>query len=119
MNAYPYTQDNVKQSYYAPLKHFPISEAPSKSPIQEPHLSECDRKENISNKINILTVAPIKYSISEVVAESFAAPNVLTVDVFRTPQYCSARLSRQQELKSASYFNTSSPEEKAEIVMNV
>ena len=51
--------------------------------------------------------------------ESFAAPNVLTVDVVRTPQYCSARLSRQQELKSASYVNTSLPEEKAEIIMSV
>ena len=52
-------------------------------------------------------------------AESFAAPNVLTLDAVRTPQYCSAKLRRQQELKSASYVNTSLPEEKAEIIMNV
>ena len=46
-------------------------------------------------------------------------PIVLVVDVVRTPQYCSARLSRQQELKSANYVNTCSPQEKAEIIMNV
>ena len=62
---------------------------------------------------------PIKCSIQEVVAESFAAQNVLTVDVVRTPLHCSARLSKQHELKSASYVNTSPPEEKAEIIMNV
>lgn len=73
-----------------------------------PSLFEGDGKENITNKRNILTVTPIKYSISEVATEAFAAPNVLTVHVFRTPQHCPARLSRQQKLKSASYFKTSS-----------
>ena len=62
---------------------------------------------------------PIKCSIQKFAAESFAAQNVLTVDVVRTPLHCSARLSKQHELKSASYVNTSPPEEKAEIIMNV
>ena len=43
----------------------------------------------------------------------------MTVDVVRTLQHCSARLSKQYELKSASYVNTSQPEEKAEIIMNM
>ena len=62
---------------------------------------------------------PSKCSIQEILAQSFAAPNILTVGVVRISQYCSARFSRQQELKSASYVNTSLPEEKAEIIMNV
>ena len=119
LNAYPYTQDNAKQSNYPHLKHSTICEGPGKPPILEPLLSESDQKENIRNRRNIFIVKPIKCSIQEVLAESFAAPNVLTADVVRTPQYCSARLSRQQELKSASYVNTSLPEEKAEIIMNV
>ena len=101
------------------MKHSTICEATSKPPILEPYLSENDRKESIPNRRNIFIVKLIKCSIQEVLTESFAAPNVLTVDVVRTPQYCSARLSRQQELKSASYVNTSLPEEKAEIIMNV
>ena len=119
LNAYPYTQDNAKQSDYPHLKHSAICEAPSKPPILVPFLSESDRNENIHNRRNIFMVKPIKCSIQEVLAELFAALNVLTVDVVRTRQYCSARLSRQQELKSASYVNTSLPEEKAEIIMNV
>ena len=81
-----------------------------------PSLFECDRKENIKNKRNILTVTPIKYLILEVAAEPFAAPNVLTVDVFRTPQHCLAKLSRQQESKSASYFKTSSMKERQRLL---
>ena len=83
-NAYPYTQENAKQSYYPPLKHSALCEAPSNPLIQEPHLSERDRKKNITNKRNIFTVKPIKCSIQEVVAESFAAPNIPTVDVARS-----------------------------------
>ena len=119
LNAHPYTHDNAKQSNYPPLKHSTICEAPSKPPILEPHLSEGDQKENIPNRRNIFIVISIKCSILEVVAESFAAQNVLTVNVVRTPQHCSARLSKQHELKSASYVNTSPPEEKTEIFMNV
>ena len=92
MNAYPFTQYNTKQSYYTPLKHSAICEAPSQPPIQEPHLPERDRKENITNKRNIFTVKLIKCSIQEVVVESF----VLTVIVVRTPQHCSARLSNNK-----------------------
>ena len=63
---------------------------------------------------------PIKCSVQEVVTEAFAALNLLTVDVTRTPQHCSMRLSRQKELKSVSYVKaSSSPEEKTEIIMNV
>ena len=83
------------------------------------HLSESDRKENILNRRNIFIVKPIKCSIQEVLAESFATPNVLAVDVLRTSQYCSVRLSRQQKLKSATYVNTSLSEEKTEVIMNV
>ena len=101
------------------MKHSTICETASKPPILEPHLSESDRKENIPNRRNIFTVKPIKCLIQEVLAESFATPNVLAVDVLRTSQYCSVRLSRQQELKSATYVNTSLPEVKAEIIMNV
>ena len=93
MNAYSYTQDTAKKSYYPLLKYSAICEAPSKPPIQESNLSQGDRKENITNKRNIFTVKPIKCSIQEVVTESSAAPNVLTVDVVRTPQHCSARVS--------------------------
>ena len=62
---------------------------------------------------------PIQRSIQEVVAESYAVLNVLAVEVVRTPQHCSARLSRQQESKSANYVNTCPPQEKVEIIMNV
>ena len=41
------------------------------------------------------------------------------MEVVRTPQHCSARLSRQQESKSANYVNTCPPQEKVEIIMNV
>ena len=99
-NAYPYTHDNAKQSNYPHLKHSTYCEAHSKPPILEPHLSESDRKENIPNRRSIFIVKPIRFSIQEVLAESFATPNVLTVDIIRTPQYCSGKLSRQQELKS-------------------
>ena len=81
LNTHPYTQDNAKQSNYPPLKHSTICEAPSKPPILDSHLSESDRKENIPNRRNIFIVKPIKWLIQEVVAESFAAQNVLTVDV--------------------------------------
>ena len=101
------------------MKHSTTCEAPSKPPILECHLSESNRKENIPNRRNIFIVKLIKCSIQEVVAESFAAQNVLRVDIVRTPQHCSARLSKQHELKSASYVNISPPEEKAEIFMNV
>ena len=40
LNAYPYAQDNAKQSNFSPLKHSTICEAPSKPPILGPHLSE-------------------------------------------------------------------------------
>ena len=119
MYACPYIQDDAKQSYYPPLKHSAILEAPSEPPFQEPLLSESDRKEKITNKRNIFTVKPIKRSIQEVVAESYAVPNVLAVEVVRTPQLCSARLSIQQELKSANYVNTCPPQDKAEIIMNL
>ena len=76
-------------------------------------------EEKITNKRNIFTVKPIKRSIQEVVAESYAVPNVLALEVVRTPQLCSARLSRQQELKSANYVNTCPPQDKAEIIMNL
>ena len=62
---------------------------------------------------------PIKRSIQEVVTESYAVPNVLAVEVVRTPQLCSARLSIQQELKSANYVNTCPPQDKVEIIMNL
>ena len=52
-------------------------------------------------------------------AESYAVANVLAVEVVRTPQLCSARLSRQQELKSANYVNTCPTQDKPEIIMNV
>ena len=52
-------------------------------------------------------------------AESYAVPNVLAVEVVRTPQLRSARLSIKQELKSASYVNTRPPKDKAEIIMNL
>ena len=119
MYACPYIQDDAKQSYYPPLKHSAILEAPSEPPFQEPLLSESDRKEKITNKINIFTVKPIKPSIQEVVAESYAVPNVLAVEVVRTPQLCSASLSIHQELKSANYVNTCPPQDKAEIFMNL
>ena len=93
---------NPKRSYYPSLKHFTICEAPSKPPIQEPHLSMGNQKENITNKRNIFTVKPIKCSIQEVATDSFAAMNVMTMDVVRTPRCCSARLTRQLELKSIS-----------------
>ena len=109
----------TKQSYYPPLKHSTILEAPSEPSFQELLLSESDRKEKITNKRNIFTVKPIKHSIQEVVAESYAVPNVLVVEVVRTPQLCSARLSIQQELKSANYVNTCPPQDKAEIIMNL
>ena len=115
----PYIQDDAKQSYYPPLKHSAILEAPSEPPFQEPLLSESNRKEKITNKRNIFTVKLIKRSIQKVVAESYAVPSVLTVEVVRTPQLRSARLSIQQELKSASYANTCSPQDKAEIIMNL
>ena len=101
------------------MKHFTICEAPSKPPVLETYLSESDQKENIPNRRNLFIVKPIKCSIQEVVAQSFAAQNVLTVDVVRTPQHCSATLSKQHESKSARYVNTSPPEDNAEIVMNV
>lgn len=85
MNAYPFTQYNTKQSYYTPLKHSAICEAPSSPPIQESHMSGRNEKEDITKKGNIFRVKPIKCSIQETVADSFAAPNVLTVDVVRTP----------------------------------
>ena len=119
MYACPYIQDDAKQSYYPPLKHSAILEAPSEPPFQEPLSSESDRKEKITNKRNIFTVKPIKRSIQEVVAESYAVPNVLAVEVVRTPRLCSARLSIQQELKSANYVNTCPPQDKAEIIMNL
>ena len=50
MNACPYIQDNAKQSYYPPLKHSAIYEAPSELPFQEPHLSKGNQKEKIINK---------------------------------------------------------------------
>ena len=94
LNAHPYTYDNAKHSNYPPLKHSTICEAPSKPPILDPHLSKSDWKENIiPNRRNVFIVKPIKCSIQEVVAESFAAQNVLTVDVVRTPRHCSARLN--------------------------
>ena len=102
LNAYPYTQDNAKQSNYSPLKHYTICEAPSKPPILEPHFSKSNQKENIPKIRNIVIMRLIECSIQEVVTESFATKNALTVDVVRTLQYCSARLSKQQELKSAS-----------------
>ena len=114
MYACPYMQDDAKQSYYPPLKHSAIFEAPNEAPFQEPLLSEDDRKEKITNKRNMLTVKPIKRSIQEVVAESYAVPNVLAVEVVRTPQLCSARLTRQQELKSANYVDTCPPQDKEE-----
>ena len=52
-------------------------------------------------------------------AKSYPVPNVLAVEVVRTPQLCSARLSRQQELKSANYVNMCPPQDKPEIIMNV
>ena len=100
----------LRQSNYPPLKRSAICEAPSKPPILESHLSENDRKENIPNRRNIFIVKPIKCSIQEVIAESFAAQNLLTVDFVRTPQHYSARLSKQHELKSERYVNTSLPE---------
>ena len=105
LNAYPYTQDNAKQSNYRHLKHSAICEVPSKPPILEPHLSKSDRKENIPNRRNIFIVKPIKCSIQEVVAESFAAQNLLTVDVVRTAQHCSTRFSRQQEIPTQAPLN--------------
>ena len=119
MYACPYIQDDTKQSYYPPLKHFAIFETPSEPPFHERLLAEGDRKEKITNNRNIFTVKPIKLSIQEVMAESYAVPNVLAVEVVRTPQHCSARLSWQQELKSANYVNTCPPQDKAKIIMNV
>ena len=115
----PYIQDDAKQSYYRPLKHSAILEAPSEPPFHKPLLSESNRKEKTTNKRNIFTVKLIKRSIQKVVAESYAVPSVLTVEVVRTPQLRSARLSIQQELKSASYVNTCPPQDKAEIIMNL
>ena len=63
MYACPCIQDDAKQPYYPPLKHSNIFEAPSEPPFWEPLLSEGDRKEKITNKINIFTVKPIKRSI--------------------------------------------------------
>ena len=85
MYACPYIQEDAKQSYYSPLKHFAIFEAPTELPFHKPLLSEGDRQEKITNKRNIFTVKPIKRSIQEVVAESYAVPNVLAVEVVRTP----------------------------------
>ena len=119
LNAYPCTKYNAKQSNYPHLKHSTNCEATSKPPMVELHLSKSERKENIANRRNIFIVKPVKCLIQEVVAESFAAQSVLTGDVVRTLQHCSARLSKKQELKSASYVNTSPPEEKAEIIMNL
>ena len=48
-------------------------------------MSGRNEKEDITKKGNIFRVKPIKCSIQETVADSFAAPNVLTVDVVRTP----------------------------------
>ena len=45
-------------------------------------------------------------------AESFAAPNLLTVAVARSPQHCSARLNKQHELESACYVDARPSEEK-------
>ena len=45
MYACSYIQDDAKQSYYLPLKHSAILEAPSEPPFQEPLLSESDRKD--------------------------------------------------------------------------
>ena len=117
--ACPYIQDGSKQSHYPPLKHSAILEAPSEPPFQEPLSSESDRKEKITNKRNIFTVKPIKRSIQEVMAESYAVPNVVAVEVVQTPQLCSARLSIQQQSKSANYVNTCPPQDKAEIIMNL
>ena len=50
MNAYLYTQNNAKQSFYPPLKHSAHCEAPSNPPIQEPHLYECDQKKTLPIK---------------------------------------------------------------------
>ena len=52
-------------------------------------------EEKITNKRNIFTVKPIKRSLQEVVTESYAVPNVLALEVVRTPKPCSAKLSRQ------------------------
>lgn len=109
MNAYSYTQDNAKKSYYPLLKYSAICEAPSKPPIQESNLSQGDRKENITNKRNIFTVKLIKCSIQEVAAKLFTMLNILAVDVTRSPQYCQARLSKQQELTSMSTQALSQP----------
>ena len=98
--------------------HYTAFEAPSEPPFQEPLLSKGNPKEKITNKRNIFTVKPIKCSIQEVVAESYAVPNVLAVEVARTLQLCSARLSIQ-ELKSANYVNTCPPQDKAEIIINL
>ena len=54
----------------------------------------------------------IKCLIQEIVAESFAAPNLLTVAVARSPQHCSARLNKQHELESACYVDARPSEEK-------
>ena len=49
----------------------------------------------ITNKRNTFTVKPINCSVQEVVPKSYAAPNVLAVNVVRTPQHYSVKLSRQ------------------------
>ena len=116
MYACPYIQDDAK---YSRLKHSAILETLSEPPFQESLLYDGDRKEKITNKRNISTVKPIKRSIQEVAAKSYAVPNVLAVEVVRTPQLCSARLSIQQEFKSANYVNTCPPQDKAEIIMNL
>ena len=88
-------------------------------PFESPFFSRATGKEKITNKRNIFTIKPIKHSVQEVVAESYAVPNALAVEVVTTPKLCSARLSRQQELKSANYVNTCPPQDKPEIIMNV
>lgn len=69
-------------------------------------------EKDIANKRNIFTVKSIKCLIQEVVADSFAAPNLLTVAVARSPQHCSARLNKQHELESACYVDARPSEEK-------
>ena len=119
MYACPYIQDDAKQSYYPPLKHYAIFKVSSDPPFQEPLFSEGGKKEKITNKRDIFTVKQIKRSIQEVVAEPYAVPNVLAVEVVRIPQLCSARLSIQQDFKSANYVDTYPPQDKAEVILNL
>ena len=119
MYACPYIQDDAKKSYYPPLKHYAIFKVSSEPPFQEPLLSEGEKKEKFTNKRDIFTVKRIKRSIQEVVAEPYAVPNVLAVEVVRTPQLCSARLSIEQDFKSANYVDTYPPQDKAEVILNL